>query len=150
MTGTPSTLPRSRTPPHRLTALLTVAGSLVGLAACGGPQFDADGFVKEANAAGAGISLGRPLGTPEAGKKTYEVNLVVGKGAPIPRGEENGLSGSLSVYDDGGAAGKGYSECQAAATLLCYQAGNVILVFEGQQPNVVQLRLAAALKKMSS
>jgi hypothetical protein len=126
-----------------------VAGSCVGLAACGGSQFDAEGFVKEANANGAGIALGAPLGTSQPGKQTYEVNLLVGKGAPQPSGEENGLSGSLSVYDDEGAAGKGLGECQAAATLLCFQAGNVALVFEGEQPNVVQLRLAAALKKMA-
>ena len=126
-----------------------VAGSLVGLAACGGPQFDADGFVKEANAKGAGLSLGSPLGAAQSGKKTYEVSLIVAKDAPKPAGEENGLRGSLSVYDDDGAAGTGYKECQAAATLLCYQAGNVTLVFEGEQPNAVQLRLAAALKKMA-
>jgi hypothetical protein len=127
-----------------------VAGSLVGLAACGGPQFSADGFVKEANASGAGLALGPPLGTSQAGKKTYEVNLTVGRGAPKPApGEENGLSGSLTVYDDEGAAGTGLSQCEAATSLLCYQAGNVTLVFEGTQPNVVQLRLAAALKKMA-
>jgi hypothetical protein len=126
------------------------AGSFVGLAACGGPEFSADGFVKEANANGAGLALGPPLGTPASGKKTYAVNLIVAPGAAQKAaGEENGLSGSLSVYDDQGAAGKGLAECRAAASLLCYQAGNVVLVFEGVQPNVVQLRLAAALKKMA-
>jgi hypothetical protein len=129
---------------------LLVAGSLVGLAACGGPQFSAESFVKKANASGAGLALGPPLGTPASGKKTYEVRLIVGRGAPQPApGEENGLSGSLTVYDGEGAAGTGLKECRAAASLLCYQAGNVILVFEGTQPNVVQLRLAAALKKMA-
>ena len=130
---------------------MLVAGSLVGLAACGGPQFSADSFVKKANASGAGLALGPQLGTSDQpGKKTYEVRLIVGAGAPKPApGEENGLSGSLSVYDDQGAAGKGLTQCQAATSLLCYQAGNVTLVFEGTQPNVVQLRLAAALKKMA-
>jgi hypothetical protein len=127
-----------------------VAGSLVGLAACGGPQFSADSFVKEANASGAGLALGPPLGTSQVDKKTYEVNLIVSRGAPKPSpGEENGLSGSLTVYDGESAAGTGLKECEAAATLLCYQAGNVTLVFEGTQPNVIQLRLAAALKKMA-
>jgi hypothetical protein len=126
-----------------------VAGSLIGLAACGGPQFSADSFVKKANASGAALALGPPLGTSQAGKKTYEVRLIVGQGAPKPApGEENGLSGSLTVYGDQGAAGTGLKQCEAATSLLCYQAGNVTLVFEGAQPNVVQLRLAAALKKM--
>ncbi|MDX6615262.1 MAG: hypothetical protein QOD60_353 [Solirubrobacterales bacterium] len=129
---------------------MLVAGSLVGLAACGGPQFSAGSFVKKANASGAGLALGPPLGTSQTGKKTYEVRLIVGAGAPKPSpGEENGLSGSLTVYDDQSAAGKGFTQCQAATSLLCYQAGNVTLVFEGSQPNVVQLRLAAALKKMA-
>jgi hypothetical protein len=128
-----------------------VAGSLVGLAACGGPQFSADSFVKKANASGAALALGPPLGTPAPGKKTYEVRLIVGRGAPQPpAGEENGLNGSLTVYDDEGAAGSGLKECQAATSLVCYQAGNITLVFEGEQPNVLQLRLAAALKKMAS
>ncbi len=126
-----------------------VAGSLVGLAACGGPEFDADSFVKEANANGAAIALGPPLGTPGAGRKTYEVKLLVGRDAPQPAGEEDGLSGSLTVYDDEGAASAGLRQCEAAATLICFQAGNVGLVFEGEQPNVVQLRLAAALKRMA-
>ena len=37
-----------------------------------------------------------------------------------------------------------------ALQLLCYQAANVMLVFEGRQPNAIQLRLAAALKKLAS
>lgn len=145
MIGTLSTPPRSR----YAAALVMVAGSLVGLAACGGPQFSADGFVEKANASGAVLALGPPLGTSQTGKKTYEVNLVVPNGIPQPTGEENGLSGSLSVYDDDGAAGTGLNECEAATSLLCYQAGNVVLVFEGEQPNAAQLRLAAAINKLA-
>jgi hypothetical protein len=121
--------------------VLTAAG-------CGSTSFGAEEFVKKANENGAGIELGPSLGSSQPGKKTYEVDLVVAPGSPQPTGEENGLRGSLSTYDTQEAADRGLRECQATTELLCYQAANVVMVFGGSQPNAVQLRLAAALKKM--
>ena len=130
----------------RRKALAISAAGLLVVAGCGSASFGAEEFVKQANEKGAGIELGPPLGSSEPGKKTYEADLVVAPGAPRPKGEENGLRGSLSVYDEQEAADRGLRECMATTELLCYQAANVVMVFSGSQPNAVQLRLAAALK----
>ena len=111
---------------------------------------DAEGFVKDANAKGAGLELGPSLGSSQPGKKTYEVDLVAAPATPHPSGSEgNGLRGSLSTYDSQGAADSGRQECEAATGLLCYQAANVVLVFESSRPNAVQQRLGTALTKLA-
>jgi hypothetical protein len=54
----------------------------------------------------------------------------------------------MTVYKDTGAANDGTTECEAGADLLCYQAGNVVLVFEGGAPDIAQTRLATAIQDM--
>jgi hypothetical protein len=129
-------------------AFVLAAGALVALAACG-TSFSPESFIEKANANGAGLTLGPPIGTTQPGKKAYEVTLSVPAGTPKPAGEENGLTGTLYRYDDDGGADKGLTECEAATGRLCYQAGNVVLIFEGDQPNALQTRLAVAMKKMA-
>jgi hypothetical protein len=139
--------------PRRLAATaLILGGSLFagcGLPGCGS-TFSAQEFVDQANEHGAGLELGAEITGARPGKKVYGVTLVAKPGDPVlPGTSHTEDSGSLSVYDDTGAANQGTRECEAGADLLCYQAGNVVIVLEAGTPNVAQTRLATALEAMA-
>jgi hypothetical protein len=130
--------------------VIAVAGSVLALGGClgCGKTFSAQGFVDEANSKGAGLELGRELPTGQSGKETYAVELARKEDDPVLPGVEAESEGSMTVYDDTGAANEGTAECEAGADLLCYQAGNVVLVFESGAPNISQTRLATAITEM--
>lgn len=137
----------------RLIAASLLLGAIVlggcGLPGCG-KTFSAEEFVKQANAGGAGIELGAEIPAGRGGKKVYGVTLVPQPGDPVlPGTAEVEDRGSLSVYDDTDGADKGVAECEAGADLLCYQAGNVVVVLEAGSPSIAQTRLASALQKMA-
>lgn len=114
-----------------------------------GKTFSAEEFVEDANAKGAGLELGRELPTGRTGKSTYAVELARKPGDPALPGIAVESSGALSVYEDTDAANTGTTECEAGADLLCYQAGNVVIVLESGAPNIAQTRLATAIQKMA-
>ncbi len=125
-----------------------IAAAAVALAACGGESFDAEEFVEQANAEGAGLELGAPLPTNQPGKDLYEVELGEAPGV-APAGADAHDAGSLAVYDDESGADKGIDECEASADLLCYRAGNVVIFLEGNPAAAGPIRLGAALEKMA-
>lgn len=138
--------------PRRLASALAVAGSVLalgGFLGCG-KTFGAQEFVEDANSHGAGLELGRELPTGQSGKKTYAVELARKPGDPVvPEVGDHGTAGALSVYDDADDANRGTAECEAGGDLLCYQAGNVVIVFEGGAPNIAHTRLATAIQDLA-
>ncbi len=138
---------------RRLASLvaLTAAGLAVAASGCGEKEFDADEFVEEANSNGATLELGRPLVTDDESKELFGVTLGPVSAAEAEAGAEGQEpdAGSLAVYDDGDDAERGVQECEAAADLLCYRAGNVVIVLEGSAVSAEQVALAAALKEMA-
>ncbi len=138
--------------PRRLAGAIAVLGSILALGGClgCGKTFSAQEFVDEANSHGAGLELGRELPTGQSGKKTYAVELARKESDPVVSAAgQTDAGGALSVYDDTGAANDGTSECEAGGDLLCYQAGNVVLVFESGAPNIAQTRLATAIQDLA-
>lgn len=134
----------------RAAAAIAAFGLVVMVvAACGRQPFTASGFVDEVNKNGAMLELGDTLQTNQPGRKIYGVRLRRAPGETPGGSGEGGTSGSLTVYDDSGGAATGYQECQHATGLLCFQGGNVVLVFEGDRLGPAQVRLAAAMKKLS-
>ncbi|MGZ5376374.1 MAG: hypothetical protein ACXWEF_07990 [Solirubrobacterales bacterium] len=130
-------------------AALSVTLLAAAAAGCGSREFSADGFVDDVNGNGAELDLGEQLPTNQPGKTLYEVELGRAAGETAGGSGEGDTTGTLTVYDDTGVADRGTAECEAAAGLLCFQAGNVVLYFEGDRPGPTHLRLAAAIKKLA-
>jgi hypothetical protein len=128
-------------------AIATVAG-------CGERSFEAEEFVEEANSYGAGLELGEPLTTTEPETEVYA--LRVADPAAEPSEEAGALDehahagGSLTVTEDEDAALEEYRRCEAAASLLCYRAANVVAVFEDSLPPDERSRLDAAVSSLAS
>jgi hypothetical protein len=123
---------------------------LAALAAgCGSRDFSADGFVEDVNDNGATLKLGEKLPTQVPGKTLYSVELGGAASEAAGGSGEGTTTGTLTIYEDTESADRGTAECEAAAGLLCFQAGNVVLYFEGDRPGPVHLRLAAAIKKLA-
>jgi hypothetical protein len=89
------------------------------------------------------------LPTGQPGKAIYAVELSRKPEDPVlPGTVQSHSEGTLTVYEDTEGANDGTAECEAGADLLCYQGGNVVLIFEGGAPDIAQTRLATALTKM--
>jgi len=125
-------------------ALLAI--STAALVGCGdGRTFTADEFVEEINGQGVELELGEPLLTDEEGKELYDLHLEPVADLPGEASEEEGhqhAGGSISVYDDTDGADRELETCHVAADLLCYQAGNVVVVLQGGGIEAQQLAVA--------
>lgn len=146
---------------HPLLAAATLAMLALGtsLAGCGSDErsFSAEEFVAEANRSGARLKLGVPLSTSDTGDELYALEI----GHPEEPIKEQGLpedpevgrehaGGSLRVSASAGDAEAEYSRCEAAATLLCYRAANVVVILEeGAEPRDLRA-LETAIKAMES
>jgi hypothetical protein len=109
----------------------------------GGQTFSAEEFVRDVNREGVKLKLGEPLTTEEEGKELYAIELEPLGGPRLDsEGEEVHAGGSLSVYDEDGAADAEYETCRQAADLLCYQLANVVVVLEGGGLEADQLGVA--------
>jgi hypothetical protein len=131
-----------------------LALAVAGLAACGERSFEAEEFVDEANSHGAGLELGEPLTTTEPESEVYALRLAE---PAVEQGEEFGVvdehahgGGSLTVTEDEDGALEEYRRCESAASLLCYRAANVVVVFEESLPPEDRSRLDAALRSLAS
>jgi hypothetical protein len=120
-----------------LAAVLAVGG-------CGSePTFTAQEFVDGVDRQGVELRLGVPLVTDEQGKELYAVELEPLGGPRVDSGGEPvHAGGSLSVYDDDGAADGEFATCRDAVDLLCFRAANVVVVLEGGGIEAQQLGLA--------
>jgi hypothetical protein len=133
-------------------AFLAAAAALVALAGCGAPYEDAQSFVDAANAEGAGFELGPSLSSSNPDYDIYALEL---EGAQDPHeGEEAGQAhlggGSITVAPGEDEALAEYEECEAAATLLCWRAGNVTLVLEGEIGAEERARVSDAISALGS
>jgi hypothetical protein len=132
----------------RRVAVLVAVPSL--LAACGdSATFTAEEFVDQVNAEGVELSLGQPLQTTQEGQELYDVQLQ--PVAELPGDEGGGghshSAGSLSVFDDVEGADSEIESCRGAADLLCYQAGNVVVVL--QTGGIEAQQLAKAMERLT-
>jgi hypothetical protein len=111
---------------------LAMAAALAG---CGTPYDDAQSFVDAANAEGAGFQLGPTLSTNDPGHEVYALTLKGGPGLGDEADEEGQAhlgGGSLTVTESEDDAIAEYEECESAVSLLCYRAGNVAIILEGE------------------
>ena len=117
-------------------------------AACGEEQtFTADEFVERVRDEGVAIELGESLITDDESKQLHTVELEQVVALEGSHGEGAAISGSLSVSEDADGAGSELEDCRAAADLLCYQAGNVVVVLQGG--GIESQRLGAAMQRLA-
>jgi hypothetical protein len=149
----------ARGSPRPVWLVLTAAAAAL-LAGCGSDErsFSAEEFVAEANSNGAHLELGVPLSASDTGDELYALEVgpsdepVKKQGLPEDPGkhsDEHG-GGSLRVSDSAEDAEAEYSRCEAAATLLCYRAANVVVILEeGAEPRDLRA-LETAIRAMES
>ena len=124
------------------------AAVTLAAAGCGTPYEDAESFVKAANAEGAGFELGPSLSTDDADRQVYALKLEGSPGLEAEADEEGQAhlgGGSLTVAASEDDAIAEYEECESAVSLLCYRAGNVALVLEGEIKPAQRERVDAAI-----
>lgn len=136
----------------RLQLALAGAGALLALAGCGAAYDDAQSFVDAANEEGAGFELGPTLSSTNPENKIYALEI---KGAADPRearepGQASLGGGSVTVTPGDDEAKAEYDQCEAAVSLLCYRAGNVALVLEGEIGPEERARVDAAISALAS
>jgi hypothetical protein len=134
---------------RRPATISAFALAIVTLAACGERSFEAEQFVEEANSHGAGLELGEPLISTEPEVEVYALRVAEEEAERAEEEHAHG-GGSLTVMEDGDAALAKYERCEAAATLLCYRAANVVVAFENSLPTDDRSRLDDAVRALGS
>lgn len=142
-----------------LAPALVIAATCVlvlGAACGGGAEFTPEEFVAAANKEGAGLELGERLLSSDGEAEIYGLELAShGGGEAKPDSGQASLQhahggGSLVVTEsDDGGVGE-YERCEAASTLLCYRAANVVLIFEDSISSEDSSALADALRALAS
>jgi hypothetical protein len=138
---------------------LALAGGIL-LAACGSDErtFSAEQFVEAANRHGARLELGLPLSTSDTGDELYALELrfadVPLREQALPRNggesEQEHAGGALRVSESAEEAEAEHSRCEAAVTLLCYRAANVVLILEQGVDSKDLRALESAIRAMES
>lgn len=118
-------------------AALALIGVLAGCGGDGETTFDAEGFVAAVNAGGAGLELGDELPNTQEGVEVREVKVTRAGG------------GSIVVAADEEAGRAEHTRCEAAVTLLCYRAANVVLLLEDELAPPERMRLEAAFTALA-
>lgn len=114
--------------------------------------FTAQEFVAEANRHGAGLILEGELDSTREDTELHSVELEDPEPGTGARGlEELGhAGGTLTITENEEAGAAEYERCEAAASLLCYRAGNAVLFFEDAlQPDELA-RIASAFRALAS
>jgi len=134
-------------------AAAALLGALALAAGCGSERtFSAEEFVAEANANGAGLSLGNPLETArKEGIELHTVELAQAEGEPEDAGEaaHGHAGGTLTITPDPSAGAAEFERCEQAASLICFRAANAVLLFEDALEPEDQARIAGALRGMA-
>lgn len=126
------------------------AAIVLAMGACGGDRtFTAQEFVDEVKAEGVELVLGEELFTEGENKELYAVELRPAAELPEDEGTdgEDHAGGSISIYDGTSGADEEIENCRASADLLCYQAGNVVVVVEGG--GIESQQLGIAIQRLS-
>jgi hypothetical protein len=133
-------------------AASAVCAAALAIASCGSGErtFSAQEFVDAANANGAGLTLGEPLGGEQAGAQIYALRVEAepASGRAPALGQEAG-SGSLRVEESSDAAEDEYARCDRAG-LFCYRAANVVLVFEADVDPSSLVDLVRAIRELKT
>ena len=126
-------------------------GALALASGCGSEQtFSAEEFVEEANAHGAGLSLGAPLQTArEEGFELRTVELAQDEAEAGAGAAHEHAGGTLTITPDPSAGAAEFERCERAASLICFRAANAVLLFEDALEPQEQVRIAAALRTMA-
>jgi hypothetical protein len=129
----------------------------VGLVACGEQRtFTAEEMVAEINGHGAGVRLGEQLTTSQENLDLYAIRLSAAAAPPQAPGTDQRsppvdvhAAGSLTITesDDQGVAE--YERCESAASLICFRAGNAVLILEDTVPNQDLARIEAAIRAIA-
>jgi hypothetical protein len=136
---------------------MSVASAALGIAAtlaagCGEEQtLTASEFVDRVNEQGVEMRLGGQLHSSEA-KELYEMELARLTDLPPPTPGEHeehgpGASGTLYVFDDVDGADDELAGCRASADLICYQAANIVALFD--EGGIETQRLGVAIQRMA-
>jgi len=137
----------------RPSAAAALFGALALTAACGSERtFSAEEFVEEANAHGAGLTLGAPLETArEEGIELRAVELAEPEPEPEPEDEaaHDHAGGTLTITPDPSAGAAEFERCEQAVSLICFRAANAVLLFEDALEAEEQARIADALRGMA-
>ncbi len=116
-----------------------MTASVVALAGCGEQKMSAGEFVDKIKEQGVRIRLGEELHTSDPTKKIYGVELK--QLAPVKEGQEPLTDGAVSVYDHTDDADEGFQRCRSAG-LACFQAANIVVIFEGNGIEARQVGVA--------
>lgn len=131
-----------------------IAGVLATLllAGCGAAYEDAQSFVDAANAEGAGFELGPSLSSSNPEHRIYALEIAGGSSPGEARepGQAHLGGGSVTVTPGEDEARAEYAECESAVSLLCYRAGNVALVLEGEVGPAERARVDAAISALAT
>lgn len=121
-------------------------------AGCGAHEFDAQEFIDQANANGAGLELGEPLLSTRDGVEIYAVELLPtsATGEVGPTGEQAHGGGSLIVAEDAEAGQSEYARCEGAVTIVCYRAANVVLAVQGDPGSAELVGVDGAIRALAS
>jgi hypothetical protein len=133
-------------------ALVASAIAALALAGCGGAAYeDAREFVDAANAEGAGLELGPSLSSSNPENEIYAVELEGARDPADAReaGQAHLGGGSVTVTPSDDDARLEYEECEASVTLLCYRAGNVALLLEGEIDAAERARVDEAISALA-
>lgn len=135
---------------HRFPRLAAALAALA-IAGCGGDDdgrtFTAEEFVSEMNERGADLVLGEPLETNREGADVFAVAFA-SESEPGATAPEHG-GGSLTVTEDAEAGLAEYERCEAAASILCYRANNVVVLLAGDFEPAETKALESALRKLA-
>ena len=122
-----------------LNTTLLIAFALVW-AGCGGSDrtFDESEFVDALNEEGAEVSLGSSLSNDQDGVEVFEIrfedhateNAEAPAAGEVPADDHEHGGGSLAITEDDEAGVEEYQRCEGAVTLLCFRAGNAVLILE--------------------
>jgi hypothetical protein len=128
--------------------LAIAIAALALVAGCGGEdelRFSAEQFVDEASARGAALELGAPLLTSREETEIHELRVT---GTTPAEGDHGG--GSLTVTADSAAGLAEYERCEAATTLLCFRANNVVLALEDELSTEQIADIERALRRLAA
>ena len=129
--------------PALLFALIAVLVS-----GCGEREFEPDEFVQAANEEGAGLVLGSSLTSITEDVEVFALSFAEEEEPAPGGGDEHGGGGTLIVTGDADSARGEFARCQAAVSLTCYRAANVVLYFDVPPEDEHVARVEAAIRAL--
>lgn len=120
---------------------------LLGIAGCGSDAFTAEELVAELNRHGAELALGERLG--DGGNDELEIHSLAFAEPPPGGGRaaaDEHAGGSLLIAADDDAALAQYRRCETAASLVCFRAGNGVVIVEDSADRADLVRLGEAVR----